>query len=89
MALGAGNGRVVGLVLRQGITIAAVGIAVGVGGALALSRITQSLLYDVTPSDPATFGLVAGVIALVATAACLVPMRRATRVDPLTAMRAD
>jgi ABC-type antimicrobial peptide transport system permease subunit len=89
MALGAGNGRVVGLVLRQGITIAAVGIAVGVGGALALSRITQSLLYDVTPSDPATFGLVAGVIALVATAACLAPMRRATRVDPLTAMRAD
>jgi predicted permease len=89
MALGAGNGQVVGLVLRQGITIAAIGIAVGVGGALALSRITQSLLYGVTPSDPATFALVAGVIALVATAACLIPMRRATLVNPLTAMRAD
>jgi predicted permease len=89
MALGAGNGQVVGLVLRQGITIAAIGIAVGVGGALALSRITQSLLYGVTPSDPATFGAVVAVIALVATAACLIPMRRAMRVDPLTAIRAD
>jgi predicted permease len=89
MALGAGNSQVIGLVLKQGITIAAVGIVVGVGGALALSRITQSLLYGVDPADPATFGAVVGVIAVVATAACLIPMRRATRVDPLTAIRAD
>jgi predicted permease len=89
MALGAGNGQVVALVLRQGLTIAVVGIVVGVGGALALSRLTQSLLYGVEPSDPATFGAVVAVIALVATAACLIPMRRATRVDPLEAMRAD
>jgi predicted permease len=89
MALGAGNGQVISLVLRQGITIAAIGIVVGVGGALALSRITQSLLYGVKPSDPATFITVVAVITLVATAACLIPMRRATRVDPLTAIRAD
>ncbi len=89
MALGAGNGQVVGLVLRQGITIAAIGIVVGVAGALALSRLTQSLLFGVDPADPATFGVVIIVIAVVATAACLIPMLRATRVDPLTAIRAD
>jgi putative ABC transport system permease protein len=89
MALGAGNSQVVGLVFKQGITMALVGIAVGVVGALALSRLTQSLLYGVDPADPATFGTVAGVIVVVATAACLIPMRRATRVDPLTAIRAD
>jgi len=89
MALGAGNSQVIGLVLRQGITIAGIGIAVGVVGALGLSRITRSLLFGVDPVDPATFGTVVAVIAVVATAACLIPMRRATRVDPLTAIRAD
>lgn len=89
MALGAGNSQVVGLVFKQGITIALIGIVVGVAGALALSRLTQSLLFGVDPADPATFALVAGVIVVVATAACLIPMRRATRVDPLTAIRAD
>jgi putative ABC transport system permease protein len=89
MALGAGNGQVVGLVLRQGITIAAVGIVVGVLGALVLSRLTRSLLFGVDPADPATFATVIIVIAAVATAACLIPMLRATRVDPLTAMRAE
>jgi predicted permease len=89
MALGAGSGQVIGLVMRQGVTIAGIGIVAGVMGALGLSRITQSLLYGVEPSDPATFGTVIAVIALVATAACLIPMRRATRVDPLTAIRTD
>jgi predicted permease len=89
MALGAGNGQVVGLVLRQGVTIAGIGIVVGVAGALALSRLTQSLLFGVDPADPATFGIVIAVIVVVATAACLIPMHRATRVDPLTAIRAD
>jgi putative ABC transport system permease protein len=89
MALGAGNGQVIGLVLRQGFSIALIGIVVGVAGALALSRLTQTLLYGVDPADPATFLLVVVVIALVASAACLIPMRRATRVDPLTAIRAE
>jgi predicted permease len=89
MALGAGSGRVVHLVLRQGMSIALIGIVVGIGGALALSRIMESLLFGVTPSDPLTFGSVAAVITLVAIVACLVPMRRATRVDPLQAIRSD
>jgi putative ABC transport system permease protein len=89
MALGAGNSAVVKLVLKQGVSIAVVGIAIGVGGALALSRLTSSLLYGVSPSDPLTFGTVAAVITLVAIAACLVPIRRATRVDPLASIRAD
>ncbi|HYC51137.1 MAG TPA: ABC transporter permease [Gemmatimonadaceae bacterium] len=89
MALGAGNGQVVGLVLGQGLGIAAVGIALGIGGAMALSQLTSSLLYGVSPSDPVTYVSVALVIAVVAIAACVVPTRRATRVDPLEAIRAD
>jgi ABC-type antimicrobial peptide transport system permease subunit len=89
MALGAGHGQVVRLVLGQGLSIAIVGIALGVGGAFGLSRLVRSLLYGVSPSDPATYALVAAVIAAVATAACVVPMRRATRVDPLEAIRAE
>jgi ABC-type antimicrobial peptide transport system permease subunit len=77
------------LVLRQGVAIALIGIAAGVGGALALSRLTESLLYGVSPSDPLTFATVAAVITAVAVVACLDPMRRATRVDPLAAIRAD
>jgi predicted permease len=89
MALGAGNGQVVRLVMGQGLGIAVLGIALGVGGAVALSRLVQSLLYGVSPSDPTTYGLVAGVITMVAIAACVVPMRRAIRVDPLEAIRAE
>jgi putative ABC transport system permease protein len=89
MALGAGYGQVVRLVLGQGLSIAVVGIALGVAGAFGLSRLVRSLLYGVSPSDPATYALVASVIAAVATAACVVPMRRATRVDPLEAIRAE
>ena len=89
MALGAGRGQVVRLVLGQGLTMAVLGIVVGVVGALALSRLMTSLLYGVSPADPLTFGAVAAVIAAVALAACVVPTRRATRVDPLTAIRAE
>ena len=89
MALGAAPSRVGRLVLSHGLGIAGVGIAVGIAGAFGLSRLTASLLYGVKPSDPATFALVIGVIALVATAACLVPIRRARSVDPLTVMRGE
>jgi putative ABC transport system permease protein len=89
MALGAGSGQVVGLVMRQGLSIAVLGIGLGVLGAMWLSRVTSTLLYGVSPSDPATYATVAGVIALVAVTACLIPTRRATRVDPLEAIRAD
>jgi predicted permease len=89
MALGAGPGRVGRLVLGQGLGIAGVGVALGLAGALGLSRLVASLLYGVKPSDPATFGVVTLVIAVVAAAACLVPIRRARSVDPLTVMRGE
>ena len=89
MALGADSTSVVRMVLGQGLGIALAGIVLGVGGAFALSRLAASLLYNVSPSDPLTFGTVAFVIAAVAMAACLIPARRAMRVDPLEAMRAD
>jgi predicted permease len=89
MALGAGSGQVVRLVLGQGLGMAIIGIGLGVVGALGLSRLTTSLLFGVSPADPVTFGAVAGVIALVAMVACVVPTRRATRVDPLAAIRME
>jgi putative ABC transport system permease protein len=89
MALGAGPGRVGQLVLGRGLGIAGVGVVLGLAGALGLSRLVASLLYGVKPSDPATFGVVASVIALVSVAACLVPIRRARSVDPLTVMRGE
>jgi len=89
MALGAGFSQVVRLVLGQGLVMAVIGVALGIAGALALSRVTRSLLYGVSPVDPLTFGVAAGVITLVALVASLLPTRRATRVDPLVAIRAD
>jgi predicted permease len=89
MALGAGSAQVVRLVLGQGLGMATIGIGLGVLGALGLSRLTTSLLYGVSPADPVTFGAVAAVIALVAMIACVVPTRRATRVDPLAAIRME
>ncbi len=89
MALGAGAAQVRQMVLRQSVTLAGIGIAAGVAGALALARFIQSLLYGVSPFDPLTFAFVSTAIALVAVLACLVPMRRAMRVDPLTSIRAD
>ncbi len=89
MALGADNGQVIRMIMGQGLGIAVIGILLGVAGAYALSRLTASLLYGVSPSDPLTFVTVAGVITVVATAACVVPTRRAMRVDPLEAIRAD
>jgi putative ABC transport system permease protein len=87
MALGAGNSQVVRLVLGQGLGMAIVGIGLGMLGALGLSRLVASLLFGVSPADPMTFAAVAAVIALVAMIACVVPTRRATQVDPLTAIR--
>jgi predicted permease len=89
MALGAGSGQVVRLVLGQGLGMAIVGIGLGVVGALGLSRLVASLLFGVSPTDPMTFGAVASVIAVVALVACVVPTRRATRVDPLAAIRME
>jgi ABC-type antimicrobial peptide transport system permease subunit len=87
MALGAARSNVLSLVLRQGLSTTLAGLAVGVVGALGLTRLAKQLLFEVTPTDPVTFGAVAAVIMIVALAACLVPARRAVRVDPVVALR--
>jgi ABC-type antimicrobial peptide transport system permease subunit len=87
VALGASAAGIVRLVLRQGMTLTVVGIGVGIVGALGLARVTRSLLFGVTPNDPATYAAVSVVIAAVALLACLVPAQRAVRVDPLVAIR--
>jgi putative ABC transport system permease protein len=86
-ALGAQRSDVLRLVLREGAKIALFGIAAGVAGALALTRLMASLLFEVKPTDPATFAGVAVLLALVALAACYIPARRAMRVDPMVALR--
>ncbi len=89
MALGARSKDVLGLVFGQGIRLAAVGLAIGAVGALALSRSMSALLFGVKPDDPTAFGGVAALLAVVAAFACLLPARRATQVDPIVALRAE
>jgi predicted permease len=89
MALGANRGNVLSLVLRQGLSTTVIGLVLGVGGALALTRLASSLLFEVKPTDPFTFAAVAGVVTLVALFACVVPARRATKVDPIVALREE
>jgi predicted permease len=89
IALGAQPERVLKLVLRQGIVLALVGAAVGIGVALGVTRYLGSMLFDVRASDPVTMSMVAVLLALVALAACYIPARRATRVDPMVALRCE
>jgi predicted permease len=89
VALGANAGRVVGMVMGQGIRLAAMGLILGSAGAVALTRLMAKMLYGVTPTDPAVFGTVAGVLMGVAVVASLVPSLRAARVRPATALRCE
>jgi putative ABC transport system permease protein len=89
IALGAEQRHVLGLVVRQGLTMALVGTAIGVAGSIALSRWIQGLLFGVTATDPMTFAAVVATLLTVALVACYVPAWRATRVDPTTALRAE
>jgi predicted permease len=89
MALGAGPGTVMALVLRQGLTLALIGTAAGVLGALTVSRVLSKLLYGVSPTDPIAFGSSALLLLGVAGMACWVPSRRAARIDPMLALRQD
>lgn len=89
MALGARAGNVLGLVLRNGLTITAVGVAVGILGAAALTRFLATLLYGVQPLDPVTFGGAALLLAIVALAACAIPAWRASRTNPAIALHQE
>ncbi len=87
MALGAGRREVLGMVLRQGLTLVAAGLAVGVCGSLVLVRFLAALLYETRPADPMAFVEAAGGLAVIAVLATLIPARRATKIDPMTALR--
>jgi hypothetical protein len=87
MALGAQRERVLRLVLTQGMKLAIAGLGIGVAGAVGLTRVVSSLLFGITPTDPATFGLVTLLVAVVAFMACWLPARRAARLDPMAALR--
>jgi predicted permease len=87
MSLGAGRGRVLGEVMREGMRLAVVGFAGGIAGALAAGRVLASLLHEVQPGDPEIFAATAGFLAIVALIACYLPARRAARLDPMTALR--
>jgi predicted permease len=89
VALGARRGQVLGLVLGQGLRLAALGLAVGVVVALALTRVLRAQLYGVSPTDPATFLGFAALLLAVSALASLLPARRATRVDPMLTMRSE
>jgi len=89
LALGADRREILGMVLRQGLALTVVGVAIGLVAALAGARALAGFLYGVAPNDPFTLGAVALGLMLVAMIACALPARRATRVDPLTALRAE
>ena len=87
MALGADRSRILQLVMTRGLILALIGVGLGLAGAAAASRVLTSLLFNVTPTDPSTLTMVAGLMVAVSAAACFVPAWRATRVDPLVVMR--
>src|SRR5207247_8814443 len=87
MALGAQHRDIMAMVLREGMALALIGWGIGLGGALAVTRILSSLLYEVKPTDPFTFAAVSLLLVLVALLACLIPARRATQLDPIAVIR--
>ena len=89
MALGAETAHVLRLVVGQGFATTIVGTALGLAGALALSRAIQGLLFGVSATDPLTLGLVIAVLLGVSLVACYIPARRAIRLDPTLALRSE
>ena len=89
MALGATSRDVGRLIVMQGLKPALVGVAIGLAGAIAASRVMRSLLFGITPADPITFALVPLLLVVVAALACYLPALHATRLDPTVALRTD
>jgi putative ABC transport system permease protein len=89
MALGASRSSVLNMVLRQAVWLLVVGLALGAIGAVAFSRALAQYLFDTAPTEPAVYVAVAGFVLLAGTVACVAPARRATRVDPLRALRSE
>jgi putative ABC transport system permease protein len=89
LALGAQPWKIVQLVVTEGMTLPLIGLAIGVVAALAATRLLQASLYGITPTDPVVFAASVGMLIAVSAAACLVPARRATRVNPMEALRAE
>jgi ABC-type antimicrobial peptide transport system permease subunit len=89
MALGAGTSDVRRMMIGHGLRLAAIGVGLGVAGALGVTRLIGSLLYDVTPTDPLSFVAVAAPMLGVAAIAAYVPAQRATQVDPVVALRTE
>ena len=87
MALGAQTRDVITMVVREGMVLTMIGVALGLASSIALTRLLSSLLFGVTATDPATFIAISLVLAGVALAACFVPAHRATKVDPMVALR--
>jgi putative ABC transport system permease protein len=88
MALGAQRARVLSMVLGQGLQLTVIGLVIGMAGAIALTGLISTLLFEVEPTDTITFFAVSTVLLMVAVVACLAPARRAATVDPMVALRA-